>query len=353
MIVSTTAPNTYFYPNNMIQENVSLKRYNTFAIDVKAANFAAFRSVDELQTLLRSELAKNSPILLLGGGSNILLTADYDGLVLRNELNGIEIIREEDDSVFVKTAAGEVWHDLVLYCISEGLGGIENLSLIPGSVGAAPMQNIGAYGVEIKDVFEELQALNRETLEVETFKSEDCQFDYRESVFKRDFKDSYVITSVTLRLSRNHQLNTSYGAVEDELTASGISNPTIRDVSEAVIKIRQSKLPDPEEIGNSGSFFKNPVISASKFRDLKERFPEVANYPLPNGDVKIAAAWLIDQAGWKGKTFDNYGVHKNQALVLVNYGNAEGSAIYQLSEDILESILEIYGIHLEREVNVI
>ena len=337
----------------MIRENVSLKAFNTFGIEAKADYFASFSSLEELKDLLQSEVAQSSGILVLGGGSNILLTSDFNGLVLRNELKGIHITKTVGDDVFVNAMAGEVWHDFVMFTIDHELGGIENLSLIPGSVGAAPMQNIGAYGVEIKDVFHELKAINRKTLEVETFKATDCQFGYRESVFKRALKDQYIIVSVTLKLSGNSIVNTSYGAIENELAAAGISNPTIRDVSDAVIKIRQSKLPDPAEIGNSGSFFKNPVISSEKFTKLKSKFPDIANYPLPNGDVKIAAGWLIDQAGWKGKTLDNYGVHKNQALVLVNYGGANGKDIYQLSEDILKSIKDIYDIDLEREVNII
>lgn len=337
----------------MIQQNVSLKDYNTFGIEAKANHFAAFSSVDELKQLLRSEKTESSELLVLGGGSNILLTSDFHGLVLRNELKGIEIVDSTTDEAFVKAMAGETWHDFVLHTIDHDLGGIENLSLIPGSVGAAPMQNIGAYGVEIKDVFHELEALNRETLEVEMFDAAACQFGYRESVFKRALKNQYIIISVTLKLSKTSTVNTSYGAIEKELAEMGIQRPSIRDVSNAVINIRRSKLPDPSKIGNSGSFFKNPVISAEQFEKLKQQFPEVANYPLPNGDVKIAAGWLIDQAGWKGKTIGNYGVHKNQALVLVNYGGANGQDIYELSEEILRSIKTTYGIDLEREVNIL
>lgn len=335
----------------MIQENVSLQAYNTFGLEAQARYFAAFSSVDELKSILQSK--NDEPIMVLGGGSNILLTQDVDALVLKNDLKGISCIKEEDKQVWIKAMGGEVWHEFVMHCIENGWGGIENMSLIPGSVGAAPMQNIGAYGVEIKDVFQSLEALNLETLEIEEFDAEACQFGYRESVFKRALKGKYIIVSVTLKLSLEHILNTSYGAITSQLEAMGISQPTIKDVSNAVIHIRQSKLPDPKEIGNSGSFFKNPVISRKQFEGLKEQYPDIANYPIDEENVKIAAGWLIDRAGWKGKTLGNYGVHKNQALVLVNYGGADGKDIYQLSQDILDSIFEKYGIQLEREVNII
>lgn len=334
----------------MIQTNVDLQPYNTFGLSVKAEKFADFTSVEELKDLI--EQHQSEPLLILGGGSNMLLTQDVPGLVLKNSLMGISA-RQEGDDVYVKAAAGEVWHDLVMYCIENGYGGIENLSLIPGSVGAAPMQNIGAYGVEIQDVFVELEALDIRNGATRIFNKTDCQFGYRESVFKRAKKGKYIITSITLRLSTNHTLNTSYGAISSRLDEMGVTEPTIKDVSEAVIHIRQSKLPDPKEIGNSGSFFKNPVIPRTQFEALKEKFPDIANYPVDDDHVKIAAGWLIDKAGWKGKTLGNYGVHKNQALVLVNYGDADGKEIYQLSEDILASVKEIYGIELEREVNVI
>ncbi|MFT4601944.1 MAG: UDP-N-acetylmuramate dehydrogenase [Arenicella sp.] len=335
----------------MIEENISLQAFNTFGLDVIAKRFAAFSSIDDLKKLLSEN--KNEALLILGGGSNLLLTQDVSALVLKNELKGISIISDDDDSTLVKAMAGEEWHSFVMFAVQEGIGGIENLSLIPGSVGAAPMQNIGAYGVEIKNVFESLEALEISTGEVKTFTAEQCHFGYRESVFKRDLKGQYVIISMTLRLSRKSKLNTSYGAIEGRLSEMGIENPSIKDVSDAVIFIRQTKLPDPKEIGNSGSFFKNPVITKAQFEVLKSKFPEVANYPIDENHVKIAAGWLIDQAGWKGKTIGSYGVHKNQALVLVNYGGAKGQDIYQLSEDIMQNVKEIYGIELEREVNVI
>lgn len=336
-----------------VQRNISLKPYNTFGIDVNASHFAIFNSIDELNYLLNQNELKTIPHLILGGGSNLLLTKNYDGLILKNELHGISILRSDDELVFVKSAAGEVWHDFVLFCIENNLGGVENLSLIPGSVGAAPMQNIGAYGVEIKDVFHELEAYEIETGKIRIFNLTECKFGYRESVFKQDQKGKYIITSVTFRLTKNPKLNTSYGAINDELQKQGITNPTIRDVSNAVIAIRQSKLPDPKEIGNSGSFFKNPVVLKSHFEKLKETYPDLPSYPVDETRVKLAAGWLIEKSGWKGKTIGNYGVHKNQALVLVNYGGANGSDIYNLSEEILQSVKSNFGVELEREVNII
>lgn len=335
---------------DMIQKNVDLQPYNTFGLSVKAEKFASFAAADELDELVRNN--GDTPLLVLGGGSNMLLTRDIGGLVLRNEIQGIEA-RVEGTDVYVKAGGGVVWHDLVLFCITQNYGGIENLSLIPGSVGAAPMQNIGAYGVEIKDVFVSLEAYELATGQVAIFTKDQCAFAYRDSVFKQKLKGKYIITAVTLKLSTQPKLNTSYGAIHSRLEEMGVTNPTIKDVSEAVIHIRQTKLPDPKKIGNSGSFFKNPVISKQQFEELKSRFPDVAHYPVDEDHVKIAAGWLIDQAGWKGKTIGNYGVHKNQALVLVNYGGAKGSDIYQLSEDIVKSIHKTYGIELEREVNVI
>jgi UDP-N-acetylmuramate dehydrogenase len=334
----------------MIKHNVNLQHYNTFGLKVNAAYFAEFENIAELKAQLNNNTKE---LLVLGGGSNVLFTKNFNGLVLINKLHGIEVETETEEHVYLKAAAGETWHQFVLNAIEKNLGGIENLSLIPGSVGAAPMQNIGAYGVEVKDVFHSLEALNIKTLELETFNREQCEFGYRESVFKRKLKGKYIITSVTLKLSKKADLNTTYGAIEQELNKASIPNPTLKDVSDAVIRIRQSKLPDPQKIGNAGSFFKNPVISKQHFLELQKEFPTLANYPISETEVKLAAGWLIDNAGWKGKTFGNYGVHKNQALVLVNYGGAMGSEIYALSEKIIEEIKSIYGITLEREVNII
>ena len=335
----------------MIQKNVNLKPYNTFGLSANASSFAAFKSIEELDQLLKND--RKQAILILGGGSNLLLTQDVDSLVLRNELKGITVLSESESHVTIKSMAGEVWHDLVLFCISKNYGGIENMSLIPGSVGAAPMQNIGAYGAEIKDVFQELEAYEIASGKIHTFKNSDCEFGYRESVFKRKLKGQFIIVSVTLVLSKAPKVNTSYGDIEQRLRDLNIANPGIKEVSDAVIHIRQTKLPDPAKIGNSGSFFKNPVIPKKQFESLKVKFPSIASYPIDENHVKLAAGWLIDQAGWKGKTIGNYGVHKNQALVLVNYGGANGQDIYQLSEDILNSVKDIYGVELEREVNVI
>jgi len=337
----------------MIRKNVSLKPYNTFGIDVTSSHFAEFSSVDELREVLKTPEASTLPLLILGGGSNLLLTKNFEGLVLKNNLRGISIVQSPGDEVRVKAAAGENWHDLVMFAVQNNLGGIENLSLIPGSVGAAPMQNIGAYGVEVKDVIQDVEAYEISTGKIRLFDKSECRFAYRESIFKQELKNKFVITGITLRLTKNPTLNTSYGAINDELTKRGILQPTIRDVSNAVIAIRQSKLPDPKEIGNSGSFFKNPVVLKSQFEKLKEMYPEIPSYPADETHVKLAAGWLIEKAGWKGKTIVNYGVHKNQALVLVNYGGAKGSDIFNLSEEILQSIKIQFGIVLEREVNII
>lgn len=335
----------------MITKNIHLKQYNTFGIDAVASQFAQFSNISELRELLAKR--GETRLLILGGGSNMLFTGDFDGLVLKNEIKGIEIIEENSEYALVKSGAGEVWHSFVMWCIERNMGGVENLSLIPGSVGAGPMQNIGAYGVEIKDVFIELEAMNIHTLNIEKFDKETCNFGYRESVFKRNLKDQYVITSVTFKLSKKHMINSSYGAIESELEQMGITNPTIKDISQAVINIRSSKLPDPKQIGNAGSFFKNPVVEISTLENLQKSFEKVPNYPAGNGEIKLAAGWLIEQAGWKGKTFDSYGVHKNQALVLVNYGGAKGRDIFDLSTRIIDDIKNRYGIELEREVNII
>ncbi|MBL4861975.1 MAG: UDP-N-acetylmuramate dehydrogenase [Crocinitomicaceae bacterium] len=335
----------------MISNDVSLKTYNTFGIEVFAKRFSSFSNVEELVQLLQER--NNDPLLILGGGSNILFTRDFDGLVLKNEILGFEIIEEDDASVLIKAGAGENWHKFVLKCIEHNYGGIENLSLIPGNVGASPMQNIGAYGVEIKDVFVELEAVHIETGERHTFSNVQCAFGYRESVFKRRLKDQYVIVSATYRLTKKHTINSSYGALEQQLEEMNITTPTIKDISNAVIAIRSSKLPDPAKIGNAGSFFKNPIVNAEVVHKIQERYENVPNYPAPNNKVKLAAGWLIEKAGWKGKTFETYGVHKKQALVLVNYNNATGKDIFDLSTAIIEDVQGKFGLKLEREVNII
>lgn len=335
----------------MISNNQDLKEYNTFGISVSASHFASFSSIEDLKHMIR--MFPNEELLILGGGSNLLFTKDFDGLVLRNEIKGFEIIDRTMDSVIVKAGAGEVWHEFVLKCIEEGLAGLENLSLIPGSVGASPMQNIGAYGVELKDVFHSLEAYHLPSGEIHTFDAESCEFGYRESVFKRKSKGQYIILSVSFTLSSEANLNTSYGAIESELKNRGIEHPTIKDISNAVIAIRTSKLPNPKEIGNAGSFFKNPIVEQGIVDKILIDYPEAPNYPAETGKRKLAAGWLIEQAGWKGKTIGNYGVHKLQALVLVNYGGATGQQIWDLSSEIIASIESEFGVTLEREVNIL
>ena len=335
----------------MILNNVNLKDYNTFGISVKADKFASFSSIDELSEILESR--EKNPLLILGGGSNILFTKDFPGLVIKNEIKGFEIISENDEFVFIKSGAGEVWHEFVLHCIANNYGGIENLSLIPGNVGASPMQNIGAYGTEIKDVFVELEAYHIDSGEIHTFTKEQCAFGYRESVFKRKLKNQYIILSVTYRLTKKHSINSSYGAIEEELQSMGITSPTIKNISDAVIAIRSSKLPDPRIIGNAGSFFKNPVVDRTLVTQIQKEYENVPNYPVTDNEIKLAAGWLIEKAGWKGKTIGSHGVHKNQALVLVNYSDATGSEIFELSQLIIDDVKKKFGVTLEREVNIV
>lgn len=334
-----------------ILKNQSLLNYNTFGINAEAAYFANATTLDEIKEAL--VFAKDKPILILGGGSNLLLLKDWEGLVLHIDLKGIDHLGEDNEYLYIKAAAGENWHQFVLYCIEQNFAGVENLSLIPGNVGAGPMQNIGAYGVELKDIFYELEALNRKDLSIRKFSREECEFDYRSSIFKTSARDQYIILNVTFKLLREPKLNMQYGAIEEQLKGMGVTTPDIKDISDAIIAIRQSKLPDPAVVGNAGSFFKNPVISQEYFETLKSQYPEISAYPQANGTVKIAAGWLIEKAGWKGKRIGNFGVHANQALVLVNYGGAKGNDIYQLSEDIVLDIQAKFGIELEREVNMI
>jgi UDP-N-acetylmuramate dehydrogenase len=335
-----------------IQESISLKTFTTFGIDQTAKYFTRVGTLSELKAALLAAKEKQLPVFILGGGSNILLTRDIDALVIKLEIKGINLVKEEGDQLFVEVGAGEMWHELVLHSIAQDWAGLENLSLIPGTVGASPMQNIGAYGVEIKDVFDSLQAMHRETLEMHSFDAEACQFGYRESIFKQTLKDQYVITSVTFRLSKTPKFHLEYGAIREVLAANGIEQPSIRAISDAVIQIRQSKLPDPKEIGNAGSFFKNPTISNTQFEALKAAYPSIPGYPSAEG-VKVAAGWLIEQAGWKGKRVGDVGVHTKQALVLVNYGGGSGKELKNLSEQIQASVFEKFGIHLQPEVNFI
>lgn len=338
-----------------IQENISLRQYNTFGIDVKARHFARFNSTDELEELLTSDpitIGSRLPVLILGGGSNILFTKDYNGFVLKNEIKGVTELHEDNEYVYVKAGAGENWHQFVLYCISRNWAGTENLSLIPGNVGASPMQNIGAYGVEIDDVFWDLEAYHIHDRKIVTFTKSDCGFGYRDSVFKRKFRDQFVILSVTYQLRKKPRFNTSYGAIQQELERMGVKELSIKAVSDAVIRIRSSKLPDPDKTGNAGSFFKNPLVDIDKCQALQSEFPGIIAYPSGDKKMKLAAGWLIEQCGWKGQRKGDAGCHEMQALVLVNYGNASGDEIYNLSEEILQSVRKKFGVVLEREVNI-
>lgn len=334
-----------------INENFPLKPYNTFGIDAKARFFNTFSSKEELEEYLM--FYSEYPIFILGGGSNILFTGDFDGTVLKNDINGIELQHEDSDYVYVKAGAGENWHQFVLHCINHNWAGVENLSLIPGNVGAAPIQNIGAYGVELVDIFWSLEALHISERRIHTFTTVDCEFGYRDSILKNRYKNDFAILSVTLQLKKRPVFHTSYGTVTEELEKMGVKELSIKAISQAVINIRSSKLPDPKTIPNAGSFFKNPEVPTEKYNTLKSKFPDVVAYPLAKGTVKLAAAWMIEQCGWKGYRKGDAGCHEKQALVLVNYGNAKGSEIYDLSEEILQSVNKKFGVMLEREVNIL
>jgi UDP-N-acetylmuramate dehydrogenase len=337
-----------------IQSNYSLKRHNTFGIDCKAALFIEVTSEEELVDFLRNSPIKADLKLILGGGSNMLLTKDIDGLVLHISIKGKRVVSQNDESAIIEAKGGENWHDLVVWAIEQNLGGIENLSLIPGNSGTAPMQNIGAYGVELKDVFESLDAIEIETGKKLTFDKQTCEFGYRESIFKHAAKGKFIITSIRLKLSKPpHSVSTHYGAIKTELAKRNISEPTIKDVSEAVIAIRQSKLPDPKEIGNSGSFFKNPIVKEVIANQLERKHGVIPIYPAQAGYKKLAAGWLIEQAGWKGYRIGEAGVHKKQALVLINYGNATGDEVLDLAKTIIKDVHSKFGIELIPEVNVI
>ena len=348
---------------SIIENNISLKTYNSFAINAFAKEVKTFNSLEVLAKLLEyGQQIKNNvndSILILGGGSNLLFTSNFDGIILKNEVKGIRVVKEDEHHVYVQAGAGESWHKFVLYCIEHGLAGVENLSLIPGNVGASPMQNIGAYGVEIKDVFYSLEAYHIKDKNLINFSLNDCEFGYRESVFKRKLKNQFVITSVTYRLNKIPKFNTSYGAIDKELERMGVKELSIKAISDAVINIRRGKLPDPAVIGNAGSFFKNPEIGSHEFHELTRMFPGIIGYNLPNGNVKLAAGWLIEQCGpqpgisWKGFRRGDTGCHEKQALVLINYGNATGKEIYDLSEEILQSVKVKFGVGLEREVNIV
>ncbi len=333
-------------------ENHSLKQYNTFGVEAVAKHFALINNESDLEELVNAGNLKQQTRLVLGGGSNVLFTKDFEGLVIKINIGGIDT-RQQGDEVFVTAGAGLVWNDLVNYCVDAGFAGMENLSLIPGSVGASPVQNIGAYGVEIKDVFYSCRVFMIKTGEVKTFFKDDCKFDYRESIFKNELRNQVIITQVTFRLSIRPNLNTTYGAIRQELEKRGIANPTVKDISKIVSHIRVNKLPDPSTIGNAGSFFKNPIISLEDFQKIKSGFQDTVHYCMPDSTVKLAAGWLIEQCGWKGKIIGNVGTWKNQALVLVNVKNATGAEIYAFSSKIIADVKAKFGVQLEREVNII
>ncbi len=335
-----------------VLKNISLKKHNTFGIDAKAKFFCEIKNVNELKKALR--LDDYPAKLILSGGSNMLIIKDIDALVLYINIKGKEIIEEDDDHVYLKVMAGEVWHDMVLWCLEHNYGGLENMSLIPGNTGTAPIQNIGAYGVELKDTFVSCEAMDLEGQSIRTFSMKNCDFGYRDSYFKNEGKGKYIITSVTFKLTKkNHKLNTSYGAIEEELEQEGIKSPTIKDISNAVVAIRQSKLPDPKELGNSGSFFKNPVLSKLEFDLFITKYPNTKYFRVSDNQYKIPAGWLIEQCGFKGKRYGDAGVHKNQALVLVNYGNATGAEIIGLAQKIIDKVFDTYEIRITPEVNII
>lgn len=338
-----------------VHQNISLQQYNSFGIDAKAKLFADFSSTEQLQELLYygRQIAPQLPKLILGGGSNLLFTKDIEAFVLKNEIIGIEIVKEDDAFVYVRAGAGESWHGFVQYCTARGWGGVENLALIPGKVGASPMQNIGAYGVEIKDVFEELEAFHLNDKTIQRFSNQDCAFGYRESIFKGVYKNQFAIVNVTFKLRKQPLFNTSYGAINEELEKMGIQALSVQAIANAVVNIRSAKLPDPKQIGNAGSFFKNPSVSEATFHALKESYPQLPAYPNTDGTIKLAAGWLIEQCGWKGYRKGDAGCHAKQALVLVNYGHATGQDIVDLSIEIKASVKAKFNIDLETEVNIV
>ncbi len=336
----------------IIKENISLKEFNTFGLEVKAKYAAQVFNNRELKEILSSTKFKNIPKLILGGGSNILLTNDYDGIVIKISIGGIKIIKEDKDIVFIEAGAGVTWNALVTYCVEKNFGGIENLSLIPGTVGAAPIQNIGAYGQELKDTLFSLKGFYIDSIIEETFQNNECKFGYRDSIFKNELKGKFVITSIVLKLNKNPNLNISYGSVKNEIDKLNLKKITVREVSNVISEIRRNKLPDPAVIGNAGSFFKNPEVLEQKFLEIKNNYPDVIAYKQENGNYKIAAGWIIEKCGWKGKRVGNTGTHEKQSLVLVNYGGADGKEILSLAKEINRSVKEKFDIELTEEVNI-
>lgn len=337
----------------IISENIYLKPYNTFGVEAKASLFAEMHSLQDIQTFLNTSRYKKYPKLILGGGSNLLFTKDFDGVIMKINTKGIIKISETEDHVFLNVQAGEIWNDFVNYCIDNNYGGIENLALIPGNVGSSPIQNIGAYGVEVKNCIESVEVVDMENIQMYEISNRDCEFGYRDSIFKKELKNKVVIVSVTFKLSKKYKLNIEYGAIRDELENNGITKPGIRDIAKAVTNIRRCKLPDPKEIGNAGSFFKNPSLSEKKYNKIRSSFPDLPSYHQPDKTFKIPAGWLIEQCGWKGFRKGDAGVHEKQALVLVNYGDASGIEIVQLASKIKDSVKKKFGIELEMEVYII
>lgn len=339
--------------DSLVKSDVDLQPYNTLNVSAKARYFASVETEEALREILMHPGSAGLDILILGGGSNMLFADDFDGLVIKIAITGREVIKENDEHVWLKIGGGENWHETVRYCVDKGWGGIENLSLIPGTVGGAPIQNIGAYGVELEEVFEYLEGMDIEGRQIRRYDREDCEFGYRDSIFKGELRGIVIVTRVVLRLSKNPEVNTSYGSVRDELNKRGIEDPTIEDISDVVIDIRNSKLPDPESLGNAGSFFKNPVVDQKVYERIKENYPEVPGYPMNRDKVKVPAGWLIEETGWKGKVVGNVGTYKQQALVIVNQGGATGREILELADQIKDSVKQKFGIELVPEVNII
>jgi len=337
--------------NRMILRNISLKKYNTFGLDYKADYLISIKTEDEAVSLLHDHKLIHKPILILGRGSNILFTEDFKGTILHPEIEEIKIETRNPDYSIISAGSGINWDTFIEWCVFNGFGGLENLSLIPGFVGASPVQNIGAYGVEVKDLIEKVRAVSIENGSIIEFNNDDCMFGYRNSIFKGDFKDKYLITRVYFKLTTRHTLKLDYGSLKEEINTAG--EVSLKNVREAVINLRRSKLPDPETIGNAGSFFKNPVVSTAVAENLKKKYPLMPVFENMYSEKKLAAGWMIDNCGWKGKRIGNTGVHDKQALVIVNYGNASGKEIYNLSEVIKKSVTEKFGVNLEREVIVI
>ena len=335
-----------------ILHNYSLKNHNTFGIDVKAKYFSTFDSVLKLKEILKTNLHKEEEFFILGSGSNILLTQDFDGFIIHNKIEGICIIEDNENDILVEVGGGVDWHDFVMWSVSQELSGVENLALIPGTVGASPVQNIGAYGMEVKDSITKVHTLEIKNIEVKIFSNKDCEFSYRNSKFKKEKEKNIIITKVEFKLSKRPLNKTTYGAIKDELKNLNLeANPAT--IAEAIIMIRGRKLPDPKVLGNSGSFFKNPIVETTKFEALKKEFPDMVGYTISNSQTKIAAGWLIDNAGLKGYRKSDAGVHENQALVLVNYGNASGTEIINLAKEIQQKIKAKYSVNLETEVSIL